>query len=232
MRWRVGTATRDVELEAVIIAGYTGRDRAAVQHHIDELAAIGVPPPPSFPAYWLQPPWLAMSSDEIVVVGERTSGEAELALVGDGDDLFVTLASDHTDRAAEAIDVELSKAICPVPVAAEAWPLARRRRSLGRAGAAQLDRRGRSRRRDGGAVPGRCLRLAGAAARAARRLPPTTAAAVRDAHRHGAGRRGDPSEPALPRRAARPGGATARSTSTTDHLARHACCADLRRNGT
>jgi hypothetical protein len=114
----------DIEPDAVIIAGYTGRDRAKVQHHIDELAAIGVPPPASFPAYWLQPPWLATSSSTVVVTGATTSGEAELALVGDGDDLYVTLASDHTDRAAEAIDIELSKAICPVPVASEAWPIA------------------------------------------------------------------------------------------------------------
>jgi hypothetical protein len=108
----------------VIIAGYTGRDREKVQHHIDELAALGVAPPPSVPAYWLQPPWLAVQAENVVVVGAQTSGEAELTLVGDGGELFVTLASDHTDRAAEAIDVELSKAICPVPVATEAWPLA------------------------------------------------------------------------------------------------------------
>lgn len=121
MRFAIGTSTRDVDLDAVVIAGYTGRDRAKVQEHIDELAALGVPPPSSVPAYWLQPPWLATADVDVVVVGERTSGEAEFALVGDGDELFVTLASDHTDRAAEAIDVELSKAVCPVPIAHEAW---------------------------------------------------------------------------------------------------------------
>jgi uncharacterized protein DUF2848 len=124
VRFTVGADIRDIELDAVIIAGYTGRDREQVQHHIDELAAIGVPPPRSFPAYWVQPPWLATTDGEIVVTGERTSGEAELALVADGDELFVTVASDHTDRAAEAIDIELSKAICPVPIASDAWPVA------------------------------------------------------------------------------------------------------------
>jgi hypothetical protein len=124
MQFSVDGGELDIDLDAVIIAGYTGRDRAKVQHHIDELAAIGVPPPASFPAYWLQPPWLATSSSTVVVTGANTSGEAELALVGDGDDLYVTLASDHTDRAAEAIDIELSKAICPVPVAGDAWPIA------------------------------------------------------------------------------------------------------------
>ena len=42
--------------DVVIVAGYTGRDRELVQHHIDELAAIGVPPPGRFPAYWLRRP--------------------------------------------------------------------------------------------------------------------------------------------------------------------------------
>jgi hypothetical protein len=124
VRFTIGSARRQFEPDAVIIAGYTGRDREKVQHHIDELAALGIAPPPSVPAYWLQPPWLAVQADDVVVVGAQTSGEAELALVGDADELFVTLASDHTDRAAEAIDVELSKAVCPVPVATEAWPVA------------------------------------------------------------------------------------------------------------
>jgi len=119
-----GGATRVVEPDTVIVAGYTGRDRAAVQHHIAELAKIGVPPPDSFPAYWLLPPWLATADPVIVVAGAQTSGEAELCLVADGDAMFVSLASDHTDRAAEAIDIELSKAICPIPVATDAWPLA------------------------------------------------------------------------------------------------------------
>ena len=111
-----------LELDAVLVAGYTGRDRDEVQHHIDELAAIGIPPPDHFPTYWALPPWLATQSPGIVVAGDRTSGEAEVCLVGDGDDLYVTIASDHTDRAAEAIDIELSKAICPVPIAGAAWP--------------------------------------------------------------------------------------------------------------
>jgi hypothetical protein len=123
-RFTVGETVIEVAADAVIVAGYTGRDRELVQHHIDELAAIGVPPPPAFPAYWVLPPWLLTAEPVVVVAGDRTSGEAELCLVGDGDELYVTLASDHTDRAAEAVDIELSKAICPVPIATEAWRVA------------------------------------------------------------------------------------------------------------
>ena len=103
----------------------------------------------------------------IVVAGDQTSGEAELCLVGDGDDLFVTLASDHTDRAAEAIDIELSKAICPVPVATRG--VAGRRRSTV-TGTSSCCAAGSTTDDGEVALPGRRVRVAGAAARPARRL--------------------------------------------------------------
>jgi hypothetical protein len=118
-----GSATREIDLDAVLIAGYTGRDRAAVMHHIEELAAIGVPPPETVPAYWLLPPWLATNAGSTSTTGAGTSGEAELCLLVDGDDVFVTVASDHTDRQAESVDIGLSKAICQKPVASQAWPI-------------------------------------------------------------------------------------------------------------
>ena len=36
---------REIEIARLVIAGWTARDRAAVDHHIAELAALGVPPP-------------------------------------------------------------------------------------------------------------------------------------------------------------------------------------------
>lgn len=121
MIFEVDGSAHEVAIEAVIVAGYTGRDREAVMHHIHELEQIGVPPPPYVPYYWRFPSWLAMTTGRVEVVGDGTSGEAELCLIVDGDDLFVSVASDHTDRKAEAVDIGLSKAICPKPVAASAW---------------------------------------------------------------------------------------------------------------
>ncbi|HEU5148889.1 MAG TPA: DUF2848 family protein [Iamia sp.] len=113
-----------MNLDAVVVAGYTGRDRAHVLEHIEELAAIGVPRPEAIPAYFVLPPMVATTADEIVVAGDQTSGEAEVCLLVDGDDVRVTLASDHTDRAAEALDIGLSKGACPTPIATDSWPLA------------------------------------------------------------------------------------------------------------
>ena len=35
-----------------MVAGWTGRDSAAIEHHIEELAALGVPRPSSVPLYY------------------------------------------------------------------------------------------------------------------------------------------------------------------------------------
>jgi hypothetical protein len=121
IRLIVDGESRMLEPEVLIVAGYTGADVAAVEHHIAELADEGVPPPPRVPMYWAMPPELLTQEPTIRMPGPRTSGEIELALVVDGDDVFVTAGSDHTDRAAETIDIGLSKLACPTPLATEAW---------------------------------------------------------------------------------------------------------------
>jgi len=49
-----GQAKQSIMLEpsALIVAGWTGRDEAALRHHIEELAAIGVPRPSSVPVFY------------------------------------------------------------------------------------------------------------------------------------------------------------------------------------
>ncbi|MGH1492532.1 MAG: DUF2848 family protein [Acidimicrobiales bacterium] len=116
----VDGAVRRVEPEVLIVAGYTGANQAAVQHHIDELAAEGIAPPPQVPMYWAMPPSAISQQPVIEVPSAATSGEIEMALIVDGDDLLLAAASDHTCREAEAIDIRLSKMICPTPLSTEA----------------------------------------------------------------------------------------------------------------
>lgn len=111
---------RRITPEAVIVVGYTGADTDAVQHHIDELAAEGVAPPPQVPMYWSMPPSSLTQSGVIDVPSRATSGEIELALVFDRGEVFVAAASDHTCRETEAIDIRLSKLVCPTPISVEA----------------------------------------------------------------------------------------------------------------
>jgi hypothetical protein len=105
----------------VVLAGYTGRDQADVQRHVDELAAHGVPGPERIPAFYRVTPGLVVAADAIDVLGPDTSGEAEFLLFRSGGDLFVGLGSDHTDRRLERESVTHAKQLCAKVVAREVW---------------------------------------------------------------------------------------------------------------
>lgn len=109
------------EPKALIIAGWTGRDRAAVQAHIDELAELGVAPPKNVPIFYRADSALLTTGPEIQVVGEDSSGEAESVLVRHKGRFYVGLGSDHTDRKLETVGITLSKQVCAKPVAPFLW---------------------------------------------------------------------------------------------------------------
>ncbi len=112
---------RRVTIENLIIAGWTGRDPAAVQHHIAELAALGVPAPSAVPLFYRVAADLVTETDTLQVLGPETSGEAEPLLINDGGILWLGLGSDHTDRGLEAVSVAHSKQACGKPVARGLW---------------------------------------------------------------------------------------------------------------
>ncbi|WP_033292603.1 DUF2848 family protein [Amycolatopsis jejuensis] len=111
--------------QRLVVAGYTGRDEAAVEEHIAELAAIGVPRPPSVPAFYHLDPALLTTAPVVGVPGAGTSGEVEPVLIRCAERYFLGVGSDHTDRELERDSVEQSKAVCPKPlgeVVVEAGP--------------------------------------------------------------------------------------------------------------
>lgn len=110
-------------VESVIVAGWTGRDRSAVQHHIDELAAIGVAPPSTTPLFYRVASALLGPAGCIEVVGSASSGEVEPLLVTREGRLWLGVASDHTDRALEAHSVAASKQACGKPCSTDVWAL-------------------------------------------------------------------------------------------------------------
>ncbi len=117
-------STLEFSPEQLVIAGWTGRDGPAIEHHIEELAAIGVPRPSTVPLFYRVGVNLLTQAHQIQVVGEHTSGEAEPVLVAMKDGLWLTVGSDHTDRSAETYSVALSKQLCPKVIADQAWALA------------------------------------------------------------------------------------------------------------
>lgn len=112
-----------VSVGNLVIAGWTGRDANALEAHIRELEALGVPRPKSTPMFYRVAASLLTQATKIQVVGNDSSGEAEPVLVKVDGQLLLGLGSDHTDRKVEAYDITISKQACAKPLAKTFWPL-------------------------------------------------------------------------------------------------------------
>jgi hypothetical protein len=115
--------TLDVDIQELIIAGWAGREQAAIDEHIEELKAIGVTPPSATPLFYRVAPNQLSTEPSIHVLGEASSGEVEVVLIGTMQGTLVGIGSDHTDREAEAWSVAHSKQVCAKPVSRNVWRL-------------------------------------------------------------------------------------------------------------
>jgi hypothetical protein len=117
---------RPLEFDAVRAwnGGWAGRNQDAVREHIAEMAALGVAAPAVTPIWFPLSNNLVTTSDRIQVLGNESSGEVEYALLFAGDTIFVTVASDHSDRGIEKYSVQASKQLYPNVIVAEVWPFA------------------------------------------------------------------------------------------------------------
>lgn len=107
-----------------VVAGYTGRDIADVQRHIDELAEIGVAPPPEIPMFYPMPSDLFTTEHKHAAANNSLhSGEVEPAYIRHAGKYYLGIGSDHTDRDLEAVDIGESKQACPKPVSAKVIPV-------------------------------------------------------------------------------------------------------------
>ncbi len=116
-----GVRNADVEIENAIIAGWTGRDAAAVEKHIKELEALGVKRPATTPIFYRVAAARLTTDASIECLGRQSSGEVEFVLLQSGGRLWVGTGSDHTDREVEAYGVSVSKQMCEKPIAREFW---------------------------------------------------------------------------------------------------------------
>ena len=107
----------------LVVAGWTGTDEKGLLHHIEELAALGVPRPSSVPVFYRNAISNVMQVDRLQVLGPDTSGEVEPVVLAMDDGLWLTVGSDHTDRKAEAMGIALSKQLCAKVLANVAWRL-------------------------------------------------------------------------------------------------------------
>jgi hypothetical protein len=108
-------------VDTAIIAGWTGRDPAALEKHMAELVALGVPRPSSTPIFYRVSASRLTTAPEIESTPSST-GEVEAVLLRHGGRTWVGVGSDHTDRDLETYSVAASKQLCEKPIAAELWP--------------------------------------------------------------------------------------------------------------
>lgn len=117
---RLDGVPQSVPIDTVVVAGWTGRNRAAVEEHIVELEALGVPRPSSVPVFY------RVSASRVTTAAAiestaASSGEVEPVLLHHGGRIWVGVGSDHTDREVETYGVAVSKQLCDKPVAPELW---------------------------------------------------------------------------------------------------------------
>jgi Protein of unknown function (DUF2848) len=113
--------TVGVEVDTLIIAGWAGSNAAAIEHHIEELAALGIPRPSTTPLYYRVAATTLTQSGRLAVLGPDSSGEVEPVVLAMADGLWIGVGSDHTDRKAEASGIALSKQLCGKPVGTQLW---------------------------------------------------------------------------------------------------------------
>ena len=118
-----GNRMLEMTIERLIVAGWVGKDKAALQEHIAELGKIGVPAPTRTPTYMNLAPAIITTGATIDVVTPNSSGEVECVLFKTGDRVFVGVGSDHTEREMEKYDIPGSKQMCAKPVAPAVWAL-------------------------------------------------------------------------------------------------------------
>lgn len=111
----------EAAIDMLIIAGWTGRDPAAMEAHIVELEKLGVKRPASTPIFYRGAAQLLTQAPVIEVVGDDTSGEAEPVIYSLPDGLGLGIGSDRTDRKVETIGITVSKQLCAKPVGKTLW---------------------------------------------------------------------------------------------------------------
>lgn len=119
------TGTEDLRLDVgrVYNLGFTIRDSAKMDRHMEEVEKIGIRrpkverPPVIFPIST----WATIFDTECQVQYRRCSGEVEIVTIDVDGELYVTVGSDHTDRKLETVSIPWSKQVAPNVVAPILW---------------------------------------------------------------------------------------------------------------
>jgi hypothetical protein len=116
----LGGRRTQVPIRTAVVAGWTGRDRGAVEEHIAELEALGVPRPSTVPVFY-RVSASRLTTASMIESTASSSGEVEPVLLEHDGELYVGVGSDHTDREVESYGIAVAKQMCDKPIAPELW---------------------------------------------------------------------------------------------------------------
>lgn len=112
-----------IAASAVMIIGYAGRDQREVANRLGLLAAQGISVPDATPTVIPVTRDRLTQRAHIAVQGSHTSGEAEVVMIVNGSEVFLSVGSDHTDRNLMKVDVPAAKQVCPKVLGRTVWRL-------------------------------------------------------------------------------------------------------------
>jgi len=117
-----GIGKLSFEVRKLFNVGRSGRDTTAVRKHLDELRKTGIPVSDEFPTFYPKTADRITTSNRLEVLpNAKTSGEVECVLLIDGDNIYVTVGSDHTDRELQKTNLEAAKEIYYNIFAPKVW---------------------------------------------------------------------------------------------------------------
>lgn len=110
-----------LSVKKLILCTYSGRNIEIVKKHIKEAGQEGIPPPAEIPQFYFLTPNILTTDNIINCDSTNTSGEIEYVIILHGNEIYIGVGSDHTDRMLETKNVEESKEACPKPISKEVW---------------------------------------------------------------------------------------------------------------
>ena len=121
MIFRIDEHSHHFLLQHMVNAGYAGSNIEAVREHVKELSTLGVAAPNTVPTFYPVPLQQLTQAEMIQVPHDCTSAEVEYVNLFIAGKHYISVGSDHSDRALEGYSVASAKQICPNIISDELW---------------------------------------------------------------------------------------------------------------
>ena len=117
-----GKRKRSFTIGSVAGVMYASRNIEETRKTLNNLIKEGLPATKKNPSIFRISRYLLTQSSDFEVQGPLTGGECEVVVILDGDEIFISIGSDHCDRELHLLFFEKPKQMCPHPIASTAWP--------------------------------------------------------------------------------------------------------------